>query len=150
VKLLRIAIGLLAVVGVIAIMFAGYFLLLGYVIGGGTDEPTVEETLLSPDGAYRAVRIASTGGGAAGWCNEFVLVDPSSTPKSLPTYLQAQGELVFAANCNTNFTVSWGSSTELLVRYKTMSRVLASLQVRATDKSQKIRIRCEPEASKLE
>jgi len=145
-KPLRLAINVLAGVGACALFTVGWFWHFGNAVFGGTDEPSAEEIVASPDGNFRAVRISSAGGGAAGWCREFVIVQSSTEISSIPSYPQAQGELVFSANCNTGITLSWAAPSQLVVRYKMAPGTLTSFEARPTNKSQNVAVRVEPDA----
>jgi hypothetical protein len=142
----RLAVNVFAVIGIMALIFGSYIWLVGDAIAGGTDTPSIEENLLSPDGHFRAIRVVSSGGGAASWCREFIIVRPSNVPLSAPTYPQANGEVVFGASCDASFTMSWATATQLVVHFKLSSVGLASFEMRPTDKSRNVAVRFEPEA----
>lgn len=70
----RIALYAFAVIGVLSCLAAFGVWALGSVLAGGIDEPSIEKMIESPDDTHFALQVANSGGGAAGWCRQFVVI----------------------------------------------------------------------------
>lgn len=126
----------------IAVLFHGFFTEEPF---GGTNEPTVQNEIITPDHKFRALHILSSGGGAAGWCREFVIIRPATIRSTIPTYANAKNEIVFSTRCSTDpFTMHWTASNQLLIRYKLNLQKTSDFELRATDKTGSILIKFEP------
>jgi hypothetical protein len=141
-KPFRIAINLLALIAVLGMAALGALWYFANGIFGGEDPATKTASLTSPDGKFRAIQATGSGGGAAGWCNDFIVVQSSAAPEIVPTYGQALSDgLVFAASCEqTSATMTWSSPTLLLVHFTPSPGKLASFSLRDSDKSGNVKV----------
>lgn len=103
---------------------------------------TVVAQYSSPDGTYQAVHITEMGGGAAGWCHQFVVVVPSSDFEKQIQIKANDDKIVFQARCSTKVSATWDRVTTLLINYndKNSSHSLPFTMLN-TDKTQKVSIR---------
>ncbi len=140
----RIVVNIFAVVGVLATFIAICFLVWGWEVSGGTDGTSEQARIASPDKTYQAVRYVTSGGGAAGWCNQFVVIASGGTSIQPPSYKQAwQDNLVFSIDCGTEFSLSWETPSQLAIRYHIDSGVshITSVHMGARDKTQRVTIK---------
>jgi hypothetical protein len=143
----RLVINALAVIGGIALLgaaAAGTFI---WFIDGSGDTNEVKGEFVSSDGSFRAIHAVSMGGGAAGWCRQFIVVRPSNARKAVLPYRDACEELVFDANCSTKVSASWTGASVLTIRYQiTRDSGMTSVSMRTRDQTGRVAVRYEIEA----
>ena len=82
------------------------------------DEFAVTHVVRAPDGVKQAVLLDGMGGGAAGWCSRYVIVEPASeTPPNPTTLAKKRGRAVLAGDCSLRVALTWRGPAELLLRY---------------------------------
>lgn len=82
----------------------------------GPNDYTVEREIASPSRTYRAVQYTSMGGGAAGWCQQFIAIAPASTPFN-PQGATQSFSYVFSARCSSDIAFEWAADDRLRVAY---------------------------------
>jgi hypothetical protein len=145
-KIERIGLYVFASIGVVSLVFAVAIILVGNLIFGGNDDPVFQERILSPSEDFQAIRIINSGGGAAGWCQDFIIVQPTNRKlQRTPNYRESQPEIVFSANCDSSFSMEWSSPVQLVIRQYISSDKLNNISIKAKDATGKIIIRFVPE-----
>lgn len=83
------------------------------VVGCGDVTPDVEvtSTLTSPDSSYIATLYLTSGGGAVGWCYQYIAVRRADAP-----FIPEAG-IVFSATCSADISLSWRDARDLHVTY---------------------------------
>ena len=71
----------------------------------GDNDYRVLATVPSPDGAYIATHYSGMGGGAAGWCAQFLAVNRSSRPFDLAKDASAHRKPIFS--CDAQVKLQW-------------------------------------------
>jgi hypothetical protein len=104
---------------------------------------TVVAQYSSPDGTNQAVHITEMGGGAAGWCDQFVAVVPTSDfEKQIPIKKVNGDKIVFQARCSTKISATWEGVNTLLINYSDRNSPHSlPFTMLNKDKTQKISIR---------
>ncbi len=121
--------------------------LLGRAISGGVGMPKLEQRLLSPDTKYESLKIISTGGGAAGWCREFVVIRKSATDTNVQSYPESKDELVFSTPCNSSgYKMNWASANELVITFVLSKYELQQVEMRSANGEGNISVRFEPKS----
>lgn len=95
----------------------------------------------SPNSEFRAAHFVGMGGGAAGWCNEVVTVQPT-----LPVSTQAadltRDFKVFSVSCGSDVQVRWTGDSELVISFSIKDRSGgASTYMRPQNSTGKIHVR---------
>ena len=91
----------------------------------------------SPDGKHIAVSYVQMGGGAAGWCEQYV--DVTDSQSTFDMNISATGyKYEFSISCSSNVTVQWLSNDSLLILYSLGSGT--HLQQKATSDDQAVRL----------
>ena len=90
-------------------------------LGGGGSEYNVLNTSNSPDGKYVSTVYTRMGGGAAGWCDIRVTVNPVNEPFSIEREEKEGKYVVFNISCNSEVEVKWEGVKNLLVSFKVPS-----------------------------
>jgi hypothetical protein len=94
----------------------------------------------SPDAQFRAAHFVGMGGGAAGWCNEVVTVQPASA-RNRSNELTRDFK-VFSVSCGSDVQLRWNSNKELVVSFSLKGRSYgASTYMRPQDSTGKIHVR---------
>jgi hypothetical protein len=76
----------------------------------------VEREIASPGGTRRAVLYTGMGGGAAGWCAQYIAIVPSTDPFS-PAKANEAMAYVFSGSCGSEITLDWAAENRLRVSY---------------------------------
>ena len=105
--------GILSVIAVL-VTFWGYGRIFELDLGGGASEYNVLNTSHSPDGKYVATVYTRMGGGAAGWCDIRVTVNPVNEPFSIEREKKEGKYVVFNISCNSDVEVKWEDAENLL------------------------------------
>jgi len=84
------------------------------VVGG--NDYRVERELASPSRTYRAVLYTGMGGGAAGWCAQYIAIPLANTPFS-PQSATESFSYVFSGRCSSDITFEWAADNRLRVVY---------------------------------
>ncbi len=92
-----------------------------YSAVGGSDYDIIS-TSTSPDEKHVATVYSSMGGGAAGWCNLRVTVNPATEPFSIEREKNEGKYVVFHVSCGSEVVVRWETNENLLVRYKNLNK----------------------------
>lgn len=142
----RIVIYVLAAVGVLSLLAGLAVFTLGYILAGGEDAPSIEQSVASPDGHYVALLVTHSGGGAAGWCRQFVVVRPSSTKASAPTLKEADSDPVFSARCSSDFSITWQDTGKLRILVAPQPKGLQQFEWRSHDQSGSVSVTVQTEA----
>ena len=101
----------------------------------------LEKEIAAPNGEHIAAHFVGMGGGAAGWCNEVVIVRPSSTAVGSASDLERDFK-VFSASCGSDVQIRWSDSAELVVTFSSTRRKLAtSAFFRPENSNGKVRVR---------
>jgi hypothetical protein len=111
--------GILSVIAVLVTLW-GFGLIFENALdfGGGGSEYNVINTSHSPDGKYVANVYTRMGGGAAGWCDIRVTVNPANESFSIEREKTEGKYVVFNINCNSDVEVKWEGDKNLLVSFK--------------------------------
>jgi hypothetical protein len=84
------------------------------VVGG--NDYKVDRELASPSRTYRAVLYTGMGGGAAGWCAQYVAIALANTPFS-PQSATETYSYVFSGRCSSDIAFEWATDNRLRVAY---------------------------------
>lgn len=96
----------------------------------------------SPDGNYQIIHSYEMGGGAAGWCSQFVAVTLSTDFENKMPVNANDDKIVFKAKCNAKITATWEGVTTLLINYSDRNSPHSlPITMRDKDKTQKVSIR---------
>jgi len=104
----------LAVIGAATVLVVVVIAVLALLLDA-TNDYTVKQRLVSPDGRFVAVRYTGMGGGAAGWCAHMVDVLPAAAPFSKKPSRVEYDEVVYSGRCSVTPGLRWLSPTELLI-----------------------------------
>lgn len=111
---------------------------LGLFAGG--EEYRVERILEAPSGKHRAVLYTGMGGGAAGWCAQRLLVEPTAAPEPTTERVSdASSEMVFSASCSSEVTLRWQGASHLRIVY-TIGAAGVSLYQRSDSPDGRVRL----------
>jgi hypothetical protein len=111
--------GILSVI-VVLVMLWGFGLIFEdtFYFGDGGSDYNVKSTSHSPDNKYVATVYTGMGGGAAGWCNTRVTVNPANEPFSIEREKEDGKYVVFSISCNSDVETEWEGAQNLLVSFK--------------------------------
>lgn len=140
---IRILTIIFAIVGVVATVAIAFYFSIAESIFGGIDPPSLDEIVVSPDGKHEAIRVTSSGGGAAGWCREYVSIINAGESESevIPAYPDAKKDMVFSIRCDAiKFSVQWKNNDSLTIRYHLSSDDLFDQELKDRDRSGKISV----------
>jgi hypothetical protein len=112
--------GILSVIAVLVTLW-GYGKIFELDLGGGDSEYNVLNTSHSTDSKYVATVYTRMGGGAAGWCDIRVTVNPVNEPFSAERERKEGKYVVFNISCNSEVEVKWEGAENLLVSFKVPS-----------------------------
>ncbi len=76
----------------------------------------VERELASPGHTYRAVLYTGMGGGAAGWCAQYIAIASANTAFS-PQGATETYSYVFSGRCSSDITFEWSANNRLRIAY---------------------------------
>ncbi len=76
----------------------------------------VERELESPSRKYRAVLYTGMGGGAAGWCAQYIAIAPGNGSFS-PHGATVSYSYVFSGRCSSDITFDWAADNRLRIAY---------------------------------
>jgi hypothetical protein len=114
--------GILSVIAVLVTLWGyGQMLQNALDLGVGGSEYNVLNTSNSPDGKYVATVYTRMGGGAAGWCDIRVTVNPVNEPFGIEREEKEGKYVVFNISCNSEVEVKWEGAKNLLVSFKVPS-----------------------------
>jgi hypothetical protein len=100
----------------------------------------------SPDSEFRAAHFVGMGGGAAGWCNEVVTVQPRPPAGTKSADLMRDFK-VFSVSCGSDVQVRWIGNAELVISFSIKDRAGgASTYMRPQNSTGKIHVRYSVEA----
>jgi len=113
--------GILSVIAVLVTLWGYGQIFENIDFGAGASEYNVLNTSHSPDGKYVATVYTRMGGGAAGWCDIRVMVNPVNESFSIEREKKEGKYLVFNISCNSDVEVKWEGAENLLVSFKVPS-----------------------------
>lgn len=108
--------------GIVAALLggAGIAELVPLALSGGGGHYDVTQAVVAPSGARRALLFTEMGGGAAGWCDQRLVIDSAATDK-VPTSAQLKAisfdSVLFTSSCGSEIQLAWRGPTELQVGY---------------------------------
>jgi len=100
------------------------------VVGG--NDYRVERELASPGGMYRAVLYTGMGGGAAGWCAQYIAIAPAKAPFS-PQGATESFSYVFPGGCSSDIAFEWVATNRLRVAYTIGEGTTVTQRARTAD-----------------
>ncbi len=104
-----------AIIGGIALLV---LLTVGLVGLRSTNTYQIERVVPSPDGSHRAVLYTGMGGGAAGWCHQYLLIQVASLPQPSASQLEKAAEQpMFTGSCGSDIGFRWRQPDHLHVTY---------------------------------
>jgi hypothetical protein len=71
----------------------------------------------SPDGQHVATIYSASGGGAAGWCTQYVAITKKDVPFDVVTKDKESPLQVFNTTCRSEIALDWKDNKSLLITY---------------------------------
>lgn len=127
----------LSAIGTLAIIFVISIFLIGRLFSSpdGNDF-NIEKEIISPNGNYRAIHYLGMGGGAAGWCQEIVSIEPKETP-----ILEKNQYRVFSVSCGSKVAIKWVGNSTLQINFFPKEQFKGvSIYLTSTNQDGKIKI----------
>jgi len=120
----------------VAVTFVAFFLVKAawpilFDLASGTDY-RVERELASPGQAYHAVLYTGMGGGAAGWCAQYIAIASANTAFSPQTATETHA-YVFSGRCSSDITLEWAANNRLRIAYTIGSGTWVHQKPRTSD-----------------
>jgi len=134
----RILLLMFAAIGlVVVIIFSGAYFVFSLMVHPESTEFNAEGIFQSPNKEYKAILYTGMGGGAAGWCNEVVTIQPMQANSDDATWKYK----VFSANCGSYTDVRWINESLLQIKFSIKGRSGgSSLYLNGSDYTGKVKI----------
>jgi hypothetical protein len=105
------------VAGVFSVILVVAAILLVINLLAGENSYSITKALKSPDGKHIAIFCVGMGGGAAGWCNQYLVVDTKDISGSIIKGKIGYENVVFEASCGSDISFEWVDSKRLRIFY---------------------------------
>jgi hypothetical protein len=99
----------------VILLIVSVYLISGLFVGENTY--SITNALKSPDGKHIAISCVGMGGGAAGWCNQYIIVDTKDISGSIIKGKIGYENVIFEASCGSDISFEWVDSKRLRIFY---------------------------------
>lgn len=99
----------------VILLIAAAYLISSLFVGENTY--SITNALKSPDGKHIAISCVGMGGGAAGWCNQYLVVDTKDISGSITQGRIGYENVIFKASCGSDISFVWIDSKRLRIFY---------------------------------